>query len=319
LLMCLAQGNESKFLEVFAVAGQENVPDNAKGKAKTMEKTVARLMLAYDEGSLSDRKERTRGFATVDQLETVYIVTKAGLQAEKRDRLKFQGTSAGSLLGPVVLPTHACLWNETFARKKDLLGPARVAVGGRTPGSGVDVGEKGVVTKREPDDMEPVFFHSKGEDVYAELLHMLGGRRFIKCVIDLTVGDGSMAHLCAVQKIPFIGYGFTDFHVTFLRKHTEVLVWKDFKEEGHRNYKPSLAAIIEQIGGEPIDEDEDDAKKKGTSKAKGKAKSKAKAKGKGKAKSKAAGRKPKDEEKDDEENEEETEDSGAGEDDGGDE
>jgi hypothetical protein len=44
-----------------------------------MEKNVARLMIAYDEGSLSDRKERTRGFATVDQLETAYIVTKTGL------------------------------------------------------------------------------------------------------------------------------------------------------------------------------------------------------------------------------------------------
>ena len=54
-----------------------------------------------------------RGVATVDQLETLYLVTKKPLRLERKARLKYPGTSAGSLITPVAVPAHASLWQET--------------------------------------------------------------------------------------------------------------------------------------------------------------------------------------------------------------
>ena len=135
-------------------------------------------------------------------------------------------------------------------------------------------------------------------------------------VFDLTTGAGSFAKLCLEQKIPYAGFVFTEPHGVFLRSHLTEYFLKKFGEEGNSNYKPSFAALIEQLqqGGE--DEGKDDKGKnkappkkkrlsgesgaskksskgtpKGKAKSKGKAKGKAKAGGKKKASKKAAGKK----------------------------
>ena len=126
-------------------------------------------------------------------------------------------------------------------------------------------------------------------------------------VFDLTTGSGSFAKLCLEQKIPYAGFVFTEPHSVFLRSHLTEYFLKKFGEEGSPNYKPSFAALIEQLqqGGEDAGKDDKGKNKappkkkrlsgeSGASKKsrKGTPKGKAKAKGKkAEGKAKAGGKK----------------------------
>ena len=122
---------------------------------------------------------------------------------------RYRGTTAGNSISPIALPSGDDVWMDTFAQKKLIFGNARVAVGGRTPGYGVATGgpaaSKG--KKREEDDVEPVFYHSKPGDLFEEMVHMLGGPKKIGRVYDLTIGDGSNALYAIIHRIRSQGGG----------------------------------------------------------------------------------------------------------------
>ena len=109
-------------------------PNKAAKGSKFLDKSVSKLMLLFDEESLSERKELVRGVGSVDQLESVYLVSQTLLQLDKKPRLHFKGTTSGNTIAPVVVPHHTDMWQETYECKKLIFGSARVAVGGRTEG-----------------------------------------------------------------------------------------------------------------------------------------------------------------------------------------
>ncbi len=187
------------------------------------------------------------------------------------------------MIGPVVMPELAKCWRETFRDKKKIFGPARIAVGGKGPEDTVDV----VKAKREESTLEPVFFHSNGEDLYEELLHSVAVTfNSVSGIVDFTPGDGSLAHLAVVHKIPYLGFCFTERHAEGLQKHLTRLVWADMQKEDSSLYQSGLAGILDGLAedGKELEEEEGGASQP---KEKAKAKKKAKAKGKGKAAAKA--------------------------------
>ena len=283
-------GNEKTFMDAFC-ARKDSVPgagDAKKAKVtdivKPLEKTITRIHIMYDEASLVDRKEIVRGVATIDQTETVFLVSRMALQVDRKARVKYHGTTAGSLLGPVAAPAFENIWQETVQDKKAIWGSSRVAVGGRTEGYGVSVGSPAKGGPKDPNALEPVCFHSKPEDLYEELVHTLGGSKVVRRIIDLTVGDGPLAHLAIRKRMTYLGFAATEVHAGKLGRHLQAKVYADFKTEGHDLYRSALASLLETIGEEAETEepnnDPDPANKR--PKAKGKARGKAKAKAKGK-------------------------------------
>ena len=260
-----------------------------KVKAKPLAKSVIRVGVGYDEESLSGRRELTRGIATLDQDETIYLITHSPLQVQKRNRLKYPGTTCGNRILPVVVPSFEEMWTEDFAAKKGIFGPARVAVGGatRAPSS---------VRKRELTDKEPVYYHSQGEGLFAEVLHILG--KSVGLIVDLTAADGMVGHLALQpnRRIPYLGLTHTEEHARRLKAHLVQCVLKDFREKGHCVHKPNFVTVLEGLKGKEEEEQGEEADKKTKKPGKGKGGPKPKGKSKrekNKRRGKAVGKKPK--------------------------
>ena len=95
--------------------------ENARNKAKAappLQKVVQKIGVSYAEESLSARRDITRGWATLDQDETVYFVSHAALESEKRPRVKFPGTAAGNRITPVPLPGTTRFGISASSRKR---------------------------------------------------------------------------------------------------------------------------------------------------------------------------------------------------------
>jgi hypothetical protein len=198
-------------------------------------------------------------------------------QVPNRARLKFPGTTAGDLIGPVVMPELSSCWHETFREKRKIFGSARIAVGSKCSEDDVPV----VKAKREDSTSEPVFFHSHGEQLHEELLHGIAvNYTSISGIVDFTPGDGGLAHVAIVRKIPYLGFVFTERHAEGLQKHLTRLIWADFQREDSSLYQSGLVGILEGLGEdgeEPEEAEEQKSKKKATAKAKTNANSKGKA------------------------------------------
>ena len=93
---------------------------------------------------------------------------------ERRNRLHFKGTTAGSWIFPVSLPPYEEQWQLLFGAKKELFGDSRVAVGGKTEGGTAKI------KPRLDSDVEPVFYHYQGYEIMSELLHNLAGSKDIE-------------------------------------------------------------------------------------------------------------------------------------------
>ena len=95
-------------------------------------------------------------------------------QLKSKDRLHLDGTTASDTMTGVMWPDPSTLWKTTFKRKKEMLGDARVAVGGRDDNSSeeesdMDVDEaaadeppkkKQTIGKSADKDLEPAFYHA---------------------------------------------------------------------------------------------------------------------------------------------------------------
>lgn len=102
---------------------------------KAIDKHLTRLCLLYDESAVADKKQRIRGVGTLDQMEGLIVATAEPLQVDRRNRIKFTGTTAGQVIGSIPHVADAVQWKAKPDLKKKIYGSARVAVGGRTPGA----------------------------------------------------------------------------------------------------------------------------------------------------------------------------------------
>ncbi len=99
--------------------------------------------------------------ATLHSLEFIHVYTKDALKASSKDRLRYSGSTAVDSFGPVAKPDATTAWHASIATKRQIYGSARVAVGGRTEGCGVDAdGNRAKPVFKDKDELEQVFFHS---------------------------------------------------------------------------------------------------------------------------------------------------------------
>ena len=164
------------------------------------------VMVAFSEESVTARKMRVRGVATVDQSEGLTLMTSSQFSVPEKKREHYQGSNRGSVLAWVKLPKWESCWKLTFGDKKTLYGKARVPVGGTSVDVDADEDEEEmeggedkaailpmavdasghlyIPKTRNNDNMEPVSFWSMPVAFYKELI----GSYCCKGVYDLFAG-----------------------------------------------------------------------------------------------------------------------------------
>ena len=189
-----------------------------------IKKTKKTLIICLDPGSVADRRLQLRYQAplSMNNVEMMQVYTSpAGMNIAIRDRIEsYQGTNASEYIGPVKLPDWAASWRLTFKEKKVLFEQHRIAVGGADDGSGI--ADAKVNEPRKPDDMEPVFYHNMPKQLYTALVHDLNW----KAVLSLAVGDGTLALVCALQNLVFVGVTLNAAHSDALYKWLTLEVFK---------------------------------------------------------------------------------------------
>jgi hypothetical protein len=246
------KGNENELMSIFRRSTED---DAGKRATINLEKKKITLSVVYTEESIRERRERVRGLGSIKQLEFVHVVTHKSFTktddraATVKDRLKYTGTIAGNVLGPVGLPSYDTEWQETYKVKKDIFGTARVAVGGRTDGDDSDDSDGGdakraKIMPRDPDSREPVFYHTVSADVVEEIIHSIAPQiDRVGAVIDFTPGGGVLANICVRKGIPYVGLVFTDCHRDLLTKWVRKGVWQGIQDRGPRAVPVRLGAV----------------------------------------------------------------------------
>ena len=206
-----------------------------------VEKSAKQLYISMDEDSLHARKTRLKSGASFEQMEYVSLVSKTdyGDQVPTIKRLHFKGTNGGNKIGDVDLPALDDAWSLTHSQKLQMYGEHRVEVGGKTKGAGENELQKG--KRKAATDVEPAFWHGRASLLYTELLHSYQ----LKGIIDLSPGDGVLATLCAVQRVPYVGFCMTDVHTDLLKARCLQSLLTLATEEGDdKIYDPELAALV---------------------------------------------------------------------------
>ena len=215
-----------------ALLGAVCNPETGKALAK-VKKT---LYITKTEEAAGVNKELTRGTATVNQLEALHMLTHSAHRTQKKKRVKMDGSTAGTLIGPVGL--SECSWQTTFGLKRVMYGPQKRPLPGGAADADMETpSAKRVVRKDE--DTEPFTYWPVSDDLLRELLHY-----DVISVIDLTPGDGSFARLCATQKIPYLGIAFTTAHQHGLARHIKEGIFKSYCDTDAEDYDAALAEII---------------------------------------------------------------------------
>ena len=180
---------------------------------------------------MQKRFKRVQGCATLQLHKTMHIVTGQVFAVPTKSFQDYHGSTAGSMIGPVVMPSPEQIWSLTWKLKKELYGTANlVPVGG-------SIGEEIVDFSGGPrtnDQVEPAFHHSYPVSFYLEILQAFP----IANVIDLTPGEGALAFAAHQRNIKYWGLTFNERHLSLLRERLDVLCLQCMLEEGHPPLRP---------------------------------------------------------------------------------
>ena len=237
---------------------------------KVIKKAKKTLIICLDPQSVADRRLQLRYQAplSMNNVEMMNVYTApAGINIAIRDRIEsYAGTNASEFIGPVKLPDWAASWRLTFKEKKVVFEQHRIAVGGADDGSGI--ADAKVNEPRKPDDMEPVFYHNMPKQLYTALVHDLNW----KAVLSLAVGDGTLALVCALQNLVFVGVTLNMAHSDALYKWLTLEVFKLMQDPKCTPlYDSQLVELLATQDDAKAGQDDSGTSGKKQSKAKGKA------------------------------------------------
>ena len=146
--------------------------------------------------------------ATVRLEEGLHSISANRLVLPRYKFRNFPGTTAGSIVGPVVMPSLDATWELQWQQKQALYSPKNFVAGGKLSDDQEELECKKQNAERKPDSKEPAFYRSYPETLYEDLLKAFN----IKGVIDLTPGEGVLARAAFKRSIPFVGLPFTESH-----------------------------------------------------------------------------------------------------------
>ena len=219
--------------------------------------TTTRCMHVFlDPVSVQNRCERARGIASNRSHDVMRLTAAPWPRVELKTtpRIHYKGSSASDSIGPVALHQMEDeeAWTLTWAQKKQLYGKlGLMAVGGR--GDVVDDGpddadetidEAGasslIPSRRTDDTKELAFFHALPSTFWDEVVHdyQLGA------ILDIAVGDGSLALTAVRNRITYTGFAFTDYHKEMVMARLLDLLSAGALKAGDKWYDPNPAKTL---------------------------------------------------------------------------
>lgn len=94
--------------------------------------------------------------------------------------------------------------------------------------------------RKPPDAKEVAFWGTRVEKLLRELLVSYK----LVAVIDVAPGQGTLAVLCALLRIPYIGFGLTDLHTEMLKDRVIALLLQNRFTPGAGGFNPALGKIL---------------------------------------------------------------------------
>lgn len=245
------------------------------------------------------RRHMLRGFASINQVERMLVLTARTLSLQERQRLHYKGTNKGNSIGDIAQDTSVTPFLATRAEKAIIYGPHNLLSVGGPGGSGgglreVDTQDVDASDGLELDsDLCHVFYHTMPLSFYEEIIHSFCARG----VVHLTAGNGELALACLNRKVPYVGVCFSEQHVSALQEYLVTRVYQAMQSEVHPLYQ---ATMVMQLASSRSTADPGaggpggpDAQTAAGARASAKAKAKAKAEAKAAANPKAAAGKAK--------------------------
>eukprot|EP00959_Pyramimonas_sp_CCMP1952_P023169 487254-Pyramimonas_sp.AAC.1 len=134
----------------------------------------------------------------MEQSENFIFISQQQLQTDKRPRLHNpKTTTAGTCIGPMPLPdlkNYKETWCLSLKDKKAIYGEARIAPYGRFDGDELaGQSDRRASIARRDTDIQPVAYHALHKSLWEELVHQVGGKKRVKCIIDLTPTEPTLA------------------------------------------------------------------------------------------------------------------------------
>ena len=208
-----------------------------------------------DPVSVQDRFERVRGVASNRTHDTMRLTAAPWPKQDLKNntRIHYKGSNASDSIGPVVLrqTTDEETWMLTWARKKQLYGSRGLtAVGGRGdviddgPDEADEMDESSApstgLNHRKDDTKEMAFYHALPSEFWDEVVHdyQLGA------IVDLAVGDGSLALTAMRNRIPYTGLAFTAHHKDMVMARLLDLMSAGALKAGDKWYDPNLVKTL---------------------------------------------------------------------------
>ncbi len=204
------------------------------------DKSVKPCNIIKDEESMLDRYGKVQGIGTVRLDEGLLIVSRNRLLCPRTKFRNYNGSTAGNIIGPVVMPPLEKLWELTWQRKQALYGANNFVQGGKLPDDQEELECNKVSSSRTPDSKEPVCYHSYPEALYDDMLRAYA----IKVVIDLTPGEGMLALTCHKRGIPYHGLVFNAAHRDELQAHLDQLLVGSLLEANSETYSARLHTTL---------------------------------------------------------------------------
>ena len=187
----------------------------------------------------------------MDQTEHFHFIAAAGLASGKRPRLHMaKATTSGTCIGPMPLPDWkkpSETWSMTFGDKKVIYGDARILPSGRPECDAelVGSGAQRVGHVRKVSDIEPVSYNGLHRHVLEELINQVGAKNKVRCIIDLTATEPSLALLALEWKIPYLGIVMGDFHLQAIKRQLVSLVFQKFQDPKSDLHLPELVTLTQ--------------------------------------------------------------------------
>ncbi|CAE7207986.1 unnamed protein product [Symbiodinium sp. KB8] len=212
------------------------------------------LHLGYSQSSLSRRRQRIRGTATIKQIEWCHTMTSTRLALPVRDRKHYKGNSTGDLLEDIERPDLDKEWSMPWGQKKKLYGRKHlIEVGGKTENAD-DAGRE----PRTDAVLEPVCYHSMPAEFYDELVHMF----YAKLVIDLCPSDGKLAFTAIKHRIGYVGITYNAEHAAFLEERLVHLIREQMTVPSSPLYNIQYSTAVGARAPEPAGTDKPKPKSK---------------------------------------------------------
>ena len=245
------------------------------------------LQLAYTQESITARRKVVRASpGSIRQVGWCHVVAHSRVNLPERQRLHYQGSTAGDLITGLEVPDLSRGWQTTWGDKKILYNKKNlIAVGGKTKGADGPTTEKKTYSI-----IVPTCYHPMPLLFYLEMLNIF----FAELVIDLTPISAVFAWACFQSRVGYVAICFTSEHVDMLYDYLKGKMKEEIADSTSKLYNKDYAKAVgalEDKRGEPEDSGRG-GKKNGRGRGSGGRGRGRKGKGKGRGKANADDEEP---------------------------